>query len=234
MAVIDIQKALGVKADGWYGDKTHKAFIKKKAELDFNWDYLRRKLGSFTQSQVDGLNTIMDAINKKQLKPQYAAYILATAWHETARKMQPIAEYGKGSTRRYGRWFKNSNGELYGVRNGNKKHPAYLHSNYPHLYYGRGHVQLTWLDNYIKAGEILGIDLANNPDDALIPHISADILVTGSMEGWFTGKSIPDYVTYGTYDEFVNARRVINGTDKADTIARYAKIFLTAIELKAY
>lgn len=234
MAVIDMQKELRVLADGWWGDDTHKAFLAAKRELDFNWVYLRRKLGSFSQSQVDGFNLIMDACNRARLRPQHAAYILATTWHETAFKMQPIAEFGKGSKKRYGQWFTNSKGVVYGIRNGDKHHPVYLRSEYPHLYYGRGYPQLTWLDNYIKASEELGVDFANNPDLALEPHHSADIIVIGSMQGWFTRKSIPDRITFGTYKEFVAARGVINGSDKAAVIANYAQTFLTAMDLKSY
>lgn len=233
MAVIDIQKELGVLPDGWYGNDTHKAYLASGRLLGFNFAYLRRKLASsFSQAQVDGLNYVLGACNKAKLKPQHAAYVLATTWHETAFKMQPIAEYGKGKSRRYGKWFKNRDGIVYGIRNSAKNHPAYLQSEYSHLYYGRGYPQLTWLDNYIRATKELGVDFVNNPELALEPKHSADIIVTGSMQGWFTTRSIPDKVTYGHYSEFVAARSVINGSDKADDIAKYAKIFLTGIDLE--
>ena len=92
-------------------------------------------------------------------------------------------------------------------------------------------MQLTWWENYRRATAELGVDFLNNPELALVPEHSADILVVGSMQGWFTGRSIPDYVDFGHYDEFVEARRVINGVDKKHMIAKYAKIFLTALEL---
>lgn len=231
MAIIDIQKALGVSPDGWYGDETHKAYTASGERLGLNWAYLRRKLGTFTQAQVDGFNYILAACNKKQLRPQHAAYILATTWHETAHTMQPIAEIGRGGLRRYGQWRVNSAGVKYGIRNGHRTEPAYLFESYPHLYYGRGYPQLTWLDNYIRATKELGVDFANNPDLALDPGHSADIMVQGSMQGWFTGRGIPDYIKYGRWSEMVQARRVINGTDKATLIAGYAKTMLTSLEL---
>ena len=233
MAVIEMQKELGVLADGWWGGDSQRAYLAQGRQLDINWAYLRRKLkNSFSQSQVDGFNRIMTACNRANLSPQHAAYILATVWHESAATMEPIAEFGKGVKKRYGQWFKNSKGVVYGIRNGDISRPAYLKSDYPYLYYGRGDCQLTWLDNYIKLGLILGVDLANNPDLANDPDISADILVVGSMQGLFTGKSIPHYITFGTFDEFVQARYVINGRDKRDLIAGYAKTIMTAMQFK--
>lgn len=233
MAIIDIQKKLGVVADGLYGDNSHAAYLCQPKRFSLNWDYLRQKLkASFNQSQVNGMNNLLAACNRAVLKPQYIAYIFATDWHETGGKMQPVPEVGRGAKLRYGRWMTNSKGEKYCYRNGDRKNPTYYtYAEYPHLYYGRGEPQLTWLDNYIKAGKELGIDFANNPDLVLLPENSANILVKGSMGGWFTGRGIPDYVTYGHYDEFVEARRVINGVDRKHDIAKYAKIFLTALEI---
>lgn len=234
MAIIDMQKELNVLADGWWGDNSQTAMLAQGRCLDLNWAYLRRKLDvSFSQSQVDGMNFLRDACNKAKLSPQHAAYIFATAWHESAKRMQPVSEFGKGAKHRYGQWFKNSRGVKNGVRNGAKNWPRYLYSEYPHLYYGRGLSQLTWLDNYIRATEELGVDFANNPEIANKPEHSADILVTGSMQGWFTTRSIPQKITYGHFQEFIDARGVINGKDKAKMIAEYAKIFLTGMELKA-
>lgn len=232
MAVTDIQRALGVTPDGLYGGETHDAYLCQPLRLSYNWDYLRRKLGSFTQQQVDGLNRILLACNKRTLRPQHAAYVLATAWHETAHTMTPIAEIGKGASRPYGQWRTNSKGAKYAPKHGNWRKPEYyVYAEYPHLYYGRGDVQLTWWGNYRRATAELGVDFLNDPELALVPEHSADILVVGSMQGWFTGRGIPDYVDFGHYDEFVEARRVINGVDKKHMIAKYAKIFLTALEL---
>jgi len=44
-------------------------------------------------------------------------------------------------------------------------------------YKGRGFVHLTGRDNYTRAGQTLGIDLANNPQLAADPKIAADIAV---------------------------------------------------------
>jgi hypothetical protein len=139
--------------------------------------------------------------------------LLATAWHETAATMQPITEYGG---RKY--FDKYDTGKL-----------AKALGNTPeadgdgYTYRGRGYVQLTGRANYAKAGLALGLDLLRNPDLALQPTVAGKILVTGCTEGWFTGKKLSDYADYR------NMRRVVNGTDKADAIARYAETFEAAL-----
>lgn len=191
--------------------------------------------GRLTQSQVDGLETLLVAVSPFALPQQ--AYILATAFHETAHTMQPVAEYGKGRGRAYGSWQTNSKGERYCWRNGSRK-TVYTEAEYPHLYYGRGHVQLTWLDNYLRAGKALGAmlddaeQLARAPDLALRPDISAAILCLGMRDGWFTGKKLDDYINARQTD-YVNARRIVNGTDKASLIAGCARQFQTALETMA-
>lgn len=137
------------------------------------------------------------------------AYILATARWETAQTMKPVVE---------AYWLS----EQWRAKN-----LRY----YP--WHGRGYVQLTWKSNYMKAGKKLRMDLTTDPDVVLRPEIAAKILVTGSMEGWFTGKCIPDFITLQRSD-FVGARRVINGTDKAQTIARLAEKYDAALLAEGY
>jgi len=163
--------------------------------------------GKLIQGQVDGMQDIVHAWGKSgQQDPRWIAYILATAFHETARTMQPIEEWGKGAGRKYGKPDK-ATGKIY---------------------YGRGHVQLTWLRNYVYWSHRLGRDFVNHPEDVLIPEISATILVNGMIDGTFTGKKLLDYFS-DVSDDPVNARRIVNGTDKASLIASYHKKFLDAI-----
>lgn len=89
-------------------------------------------------------------------------------------------------------------------------------------YKGRGYVQLTGRRNYQDWSRRLGVDLVSNPNAAKEPATAARILVQGMRDGTFTGKRLGDYVGNGRTD-FHNARRVINGTDKADAIARLAQ-----------
>lgn len=218
--------------DGAWGDTSQKALLASRKELSLDFSLLRNHFGRFTQSQVDGFNVILQAINKRghgAINPLYAAYILATTWHETDKKMQAIAEYKKGEKRRYGQWYKNSKGVEYG--HANHKGDAYLKSQYPFLYYGRGYPQLTWLDNYKKMGELLDLDLANNPELALVPENSAAIMIEGMLLGMFTGLSLARCIRYGSYGEFVYSRRIINGTDRDSLIAKYAVQFLECIDI---
>jgi hypothetical protein len=130
------------------------------------------------------------------------AYILATAYWETARTMEPVREAF---------WL---------TEDWRRKNLRY----YP--WYGRGFVQLTWEANYKKAGEKLGRDFLSDPDAVMDAGASAAILVRGMMEAWFTGKALPAYVNAQASD-YRQARRVVNGMDKADEIAALARAYET-------
>ncbi|WP_246695178.1 hypothetical protein [Methylobacterium sp. P1-11] len=103
---------------------------------------------------------------------------------------------------------------------------------------GRGYVQLTGRTNYRRAtGELQnhgyldrGLDLTAAPDMAMTPDIAAPIMFLGMAESWFTGKKLADYFGPGKFGDPINARRIINGTDKAQTIAAYHDAFLRALK----
>ena len=189
---------------------------------------LRQSLGMLKESQVAEINFIVDAMDKdKSISYSQGAYVLATTWWETAKTMLPISEYGKGKGRPYGTWYKNSKDQLYTFKDGSKT-TAYLQESYPYLYYGRGYVQLTWFDNYEKASKKLNHDFLSNPDDVMKKEYAIQILLTGMKEGWFTGKKLSDYI-YQSKKDYVSARRIINGSDKAQKIAEIALIFERAL-----
>ncbi|QAZ46752.1 hypothetical protein [Mesorhizobium sp. Pch-S] len=166
---------------------------------------------SLSQTQVNGTEALLNEGQSIGLPLRQLAYVLATAYHETARTMLPIEEYGKGKGRPYGK-------------------PA---GPYDKIYFGRGFVQLTWLENYQHAGEVLGINLVKFPEKALDLDIASEILFRGMMEGWFTRKKLSDYIS-GDKADYVNARRIVNGMDKAELIAGYAKAFETALRAAGY
>jgi putative chitinase len=169
---------------------------------------------SLTPEQVAGLTALLEYYESVGIEgtgdfeDRYLAYILATTWHETGFTCQPIAEYGKGTGKPYGQ-------------------PA---GPYKQVYYGRGFVQLTWYDNYLVQDEKLGLhsELVKKPDLALDPEIATQILFAGMRDGDFTGKQLSDYFTESMTDWY-NARRIVNATDQATTIAGYAEKFLNAI-----
>ena len=180
--------------------------------------------GKLNKSQVDGMEFILGVYENEyadRLSLYDLAYCLATAYHETAYTMLPIKEYGGNA------YFT----RMYDIT-GNRPSLARRYGNTTlgdgPKYCGRGYVQLTWKINYDKASRILGLDLVNNPDMVMQPDIAARIMFQGMYEGWFTGRRLGHYITDTEYD-FVEARRIINGTDKAQKIANEADRFLSAL-----
>lgn len=172
--------------------------------------------GDLTQSQVDGMNLLLDRGEQEGVDDRHLAYILATSFHETAQTMQPIAEYGAGKGKSYGE-------------------PA---GPYGQRYYGRGFVQLTWEENYKAMQAALGSrwggrDIYQDADRAMDPDIAVDVIFYGMMTGAFTGVGMPKYITVSdaTSDttDFYNARKVVNGLDQASTIQGYAQKFANAL-----
>lgn len=175
--------------------------------------------GKLSTQQYDGIEAIMQMWRMSKFTDlRWLAYMLGTVYHETAKTMYPIEEYGKGKGKRYGKKIKQS-GEPY--------------TEPDQIYYGRGYVQLTWYENYDRMGRILNVPLLEHPELALQPDIAADIMFEGmtkskSFKGDFTGKCLEMYFNE-TKEDWVNARRIINGLDRAELIAGYAKKFHTII-----
>jgi len=87
---------------------------------------------------------------------------------------------------------------------------------------GRGLVQITWERNY----KLFKVD---PPEKALEWPIALDIAFRGMVKGMFTGKKLSDYIGPGKCD-YVAARRIINGQDRARLIAGYARSFQDALK----
>lgn len=176
--------------------------------------------GTLSQSQVDGINVILRATHG--LHVTHRAYLLATTHHETARTMQPVRETlaktdESAIARLESAWAK---GKLKWV-----KTPYWRKDRDGKTWLGRGYVQLTHKANYEKAGQLTGVDLVANPNAAMRPEVAAKILVAGSQQGMFTGKSLSDYLP----GDYAGARRIINGTDRAADIARLAQGYEAAL-----
>lgn len=177
-------------------------------------------------SQKQGYNAIFDYWDKSNLDDnRWLAYVLATAFHETGEDMQPVREgfasTDQGSinavTSLYNRGII---GENYALPEANGK-----------SYFGRGLVQITWGDNYKKLGQALGIgnQLYDNPSLALNMDIAVKILFVGMVDGLYAPvNSLRMYFSSNQAD-WVNARKIINGRDKADLIAGYGQKFLQCL-----
>lgn len=187
-----------------------------------------RLLGAtLEQSEVDGLNVLLQACDLWPIS--WAAYALATAWHETAHTMQPIKEHGSDAyfTRMY---------DPTGLR---PAVAAQLGNTMPGdgpLYCGRGYAQLTGHKNYQRADEALGLLLVNSPDLAMVPDVAAKILRRGMEEGWFSGVTLADCLpdAEATHEQFADARRIVNGQDDAAHIADAALAFQRALHAGAW
>lgn len=194
--------------------------------------------GKLTQDQVVGTNFLLDAIEVEGDIPRnHAAYMLATALHETARTMEPVRETLAGSDDQAIRVLDTAfaRGKLPWVRKAYWRKDADGRS-----WLGRGYVQLTHKANYQKASDELGVDLVGNPGLAMDPAIAARIMIRGMDEGWFTGRTLDHYIDEideadsEDLREYRAARPIINGTDKAEQIALIAVKFEAALKAAGY
>lgn len=163
-------------------------------------------LTSLDNAQKSSLERIIfEFYNNGYTDERKLAYIIATCWHES--KLRPIEEIRarEGTELR-------------------KVQDRYWNTGY----YGRGLVQITWRNNYRKVGNYIGVNLESNPQKALDTNIAAKIAVLGMMKGWFTRLSLFAFIN-AVITDYYNARRTVNGTDKAGLIAGYTRQIIDKI-----
>lgn len=175
-------------------------------------EHVRRPLyfGTLPKWQGDPLDLIIRTGIERGQSQDRIAYALATAHHECHR-FKGMEEYGRGRGRDYGK-------------------PVTLIRGRKVTYHGRGFVHLTWLQNYLKMERKLGVPLVDQPDLALDLKIAAKILWSGMIDGDFTGRNFADCTDANGNLDYVKARTIINGTDKDDLIAGYARTFYAALD----
>lgn len=175
------------------------------------FDAYRVEFGSLNQSVVNAIEFLLSGFesNSQWTSVEQVAYALSTIKHETAHTFLPITEYGGEN------YFKKYDGR------------TSLGNNKPgdgSRFKGRGYVQITGRRNYTQFAKLLGVDLVAKPELALKPSVAFSIMTIGMHKGLFTGKKLSDYIN-STKTDYKNARRIINGTDKAATLATYARKF---------
>lgn len=178
--------------------------------------------GTPSAAQKDGMAQVIEASFRLYPNgdPRWLAYILASIFHETGQMMVPVRE-----------GFKQTDSE---AREHVKRLCARRHiADYAEpvngiSYFGRGRVQNTHLENYRKLSTRFSRDFVNHPELLLDPAIDAEVSVVGHVEGIWTGRRLDEFIT-GDRADYVGARRIVNGQDRAAEIAGYARDFEAAV-----
>lgn len=176
------------------------------------------------QRTVETITTMLNVWESKYASSpiEFLAYAFATAYHETQFVLYPNKELGGPQylTRMY---------DIRGDRPTLAKRYGNIHPGDGILFAGKGLVHITWRNNYRKMGNKLGVNLEDNPNLALDINIAVLILFEGMFTGLFTGVSLYDCYTNGSFNA-IKARKIINGTDKAKEISEYYYTFLAILE----
>lgn len=181
-----------------------------------------------TPSQIEGVANIVEYGRRHGVSDLHLAYVLATAFHETAKWMQPIREgavrYGKNYTDAQSRRAVASL-HAKGIIRTNYALPA---GPFKQSYYARGLVGITWYDNYLKFEKLLGIPLTEFPDLALEWEHALPMLFTGMIDGVYTTRKLSMIQSPADY---YDARAIINADKKKNgrAIADTASVFLDAL-----
>lgn len=175
----------------------------------------QRRFGRYDPRQTAALTALLEFISQDELltDSRHIAYLLATIKHETADTFEPIIE--RGSRKYFDRYEP-------ATRLGKQLGNTEIGDGF--RFRGRGYVQITGRHNYARLSTFVGRDLIASPDDACRPDVAYRIASIGMINGLFTGVRLDRYVKTRRCD-YVAARRVVNGLDRAQLIAGYAGKF---------
>ena len=183
--------------------------------------------GRLTRGQVRGMAALLDRFERGRETDdlRFLAYMLATAHHETGGRMRPVREMFAASDAvaiaRLDKAF--AEGRLPQV-----SAPYWRRDEDGRSWLGRGLVQITHRRNYERLSALTGIDLVERPERAMEMAAAVEILFVGMLQGAFTGRRLADHFSAGQAD-WVGARRIVNGLDRAERIAGYGRAFLAAL-----
>lgn len=192
------------------------------------YDYLRGTtlLGpKISAPEFEGCEALLKECAARSLPLVHTAYVLGTAYHEVRGTMQPIDEDGGDAY--YFRMY-----DIKGARPDKAKELGNTQPGDGVRFHGRGYPQVTGRDNYVRLGKALGLPLFEQPELLLRADVAAKATVYAMEHGTFTGVSLADCIKPGLdplRPQFVDARRIVNGTDKAGTIADIALVFTNAL-----
>ena len=200
------------------------------------FDAYRKEFGKLNQSQTEGLDQFLGFIeaDKEMCDVRWVAYVLATVYVECSKPpavWKPIPENDKGRSQKTHFVKRTGKREVW---YGTPKTIKCDGVEYTQVFYGRGYVQLTHGDTYLKVSQLLGYgcEFVKNPDRVLEPEISYKILsyCMRNGEAYANGHKLSDYFNEKKTD-YLRARAIINGTNRRREIAGYAKKFQAMIEL---
>lgn len=183
-------------------------FILVKVALKFKAMYFAHQLKktktfqseTFTQIQLDCIEETLKQSILMGLDSNQTAYVLATFWHESRFLLHP-EEFASGAAYE-GRADLGNTQPGDGIR-----------------FKGRGAAQITGRRNYTNVSKLFKIDCVNNPD-TLETIVSVKPCIHFMMKGLFTGRKLTKY-DLKTSSGVINARRTVNGLDRAELIAGY-------------
>ncbi|MCP4227694.1 MAG: hypothetical protein GY773_30490 [Actinomycetia bacterium] len=161
------------------------------------------------QGAGEHIRLLLNICQREQLSIPQTAYLLATVHHES----------------KMGLWMlDHASGWAYEGR----YHLGNIESGDGPRFRGRGYIRIVGRRQYTAWEKHLRLPLTAEPDLVTKPSIAAEIAVQGMKWGRFTGERLADFVNDGGTD-YVGARRVINGNDRAGSVASKARRYEAAL-----